>query len=296
MKELVKDTGLNIPKDCTEEEFYEVGKFLASIEHGCKWAIGDWYNAIRDNNIPKDAPWQWATREQRDAACKKAGLHQDTARKYGGTAKLFSAGRRRPAIDFSVYDSMRCISGRPDFGEFVNRVEEESWTGSKVRKECKALLGISKNTVPERFTREVDEIVDSLPDRVGKKVKEDVKTVFKTLQHDFEKVVEKEVRSRRKEDLYEEKNHIKSIREDIIAAQKRITEHLGQHIDCVMTFEDYKFILACLHPDRQPDDQKEKFARAFAIFKKVRDTVDTTMPISLLRDHGWDKIHPRYKN
>ena len=37
----------------------------------------------------------------------------------------------------------------------------------------------------------------------------------------------------------------------------------------VLSMDDYRFILNCLHPDRAPEDRKEKFSRAFDIFRKL---------------------------
>ena len=41
-------------------------------------------------------------------------------------------------------------------------------------------------------------------------------------------------------------------------------------IDSYMTEDEYKFILNCLHPDRAPEDRKEKFSKAFVIISPAR--------------------------
>ncbi len=57
--ESIKENGLVLPVNFTEEEFFEAGRCLAKIEQGMQWAIGDWYNSI---------PWG-----DKEAACKERG-------------------------------------------------------------------------------------------------------------------------------------------------------------------------------------------------------------------------------
>jgi hypothetical protein len=42
----------------------------------------------------------------------------------------------------------------------------------------------------------------------------------------------------------------------------------------LVTKEDYRFILGLLHPDRVPEDRREKYGRAFDIFRKLERYVD----------------------
>jgi hypothetical protein len=44
----------------------------------------------------------------------------------------------------------------------------------------------------------------------------------------------------------------------------------NQKANYFITREDFDFVLNCLHPDRAPDDRKERFAKAFAIMQKLK--------------------------
>ena len=39
MAEILTNTGLRLPDDFTEDQFFEAGQFLARIERGSQWAI-----------------------------------------------------------------------------------------------------------------------------------------------------------------------------------------------------------------------------------------------------------------
>lgn len=58
-------------------------------------------------------------------------------------------------------------------------------------------------------------------------------------------------------------------------------------IDSYMTEDEYRFILNTLHSDRVPEDRKERFDKAFKIFKRLETYVIRTLPLSVLRERGW---------
>ena len=78
--EAIKENGLVLPVNFTEEEFFEAGRCLAKIEQGMQWAIGDWYNSI---------PWG-----DKALACKEVGLSYKTAIIYGGVCAIFRNDNR----------------------------------------------------------------------------------------------------------------------------------------------------------------------------------------------------------
>ena len=80
---IVTTHGLRLPEDFTEDEFFEVGRFLAKavIEEEMQWAIGDWFNAI---------PWG-----DKHAACEKAGLSFERSRVYAAVCRAFPVAQER---------------------------------------------------------------------------------------------------------------------------------------------------------------------------------------------------------
>jgi hypothetical protein len=66
-------------------------------------------------------------------------------------------------------------------------------------------------------------------------------------------------------------------------------------VDSHMTMEEFQLVRNCLHPDRVPEDRKERFTKAFGIFDRLQKTVNTKKPIEALRRNGWEKVSPYYK-
>jgi hypothetical protein len=75
----------------------EAGRFLAKIEHGMQWAIGDWYNGIRDEYGEKKA------------ACERAGLNYKTARAYGNVASKYEVSRRLDTLRFDHHQVVEAL-------------------------------------------------------------------------------------------------------------------------------------------------------------------------------------------
>jgi NADH dehydrogenase/NADH:ubiquinone oxidoreductase subunit G len=69
---------------------------------------------------------------------------------------------------------------------------------------------------------------------------------------------------------------------------------LVQDFSTFMTYEEFKMIRGCLHPDRT-DIDKAKLGRAFGIFIKLESAVNKRQPIAELRKRGWAHVSPFYK-
>ncbi len=50
---------------------------------------------------------------------------------------------------------------------------------------------------------------------------------------------------------------------------------LANRIEKKITAEEYKFVLGLLHPDRQPEDRREKFARGFQIIMRLKEYAES---------------------
>jgi hypothetical protein len=53
-----------------------------------------------------------------------------------------------------------------------------------------------------------------------------------------------------------------------------------------MTLEEYRLVLGCLHPDKHPKesaDEHGRYASAFAIFKRLEETIPDKLPIATSR-------------
>jgi hypothetical protein len=64
-------------------------------------------------------------------------------------------------------------------------------------------------------------------------------------------------------------------------------------ISQLMTYDDYKLILSCLHPDK-PDRDPARLSRAFQIFRPLDKTVNLGLGIAELRRRHWEFMSRHY--
>ena len=77
--------------------------------------------------------------------------------------------------------------------------------------------------------------------------------------------------------------------EDEVKEQHAQVTAARRTIDCYMTRDEYNLILNCLHPDRAPEDRRERFSNAFVIFRRLEVYVNLELPLAVLRERGWTK-------
>ena len=56
-------------------------------------------------------------------------------------------------------------------------------------------------------------------------------------------------------------------------------------LDQWMTRDEFRLVMGCLHPDRQPEDQRTKYGQAFLIFKRLEQHLEPDGRV--LRGRGW---------
>jgi hypothetical protein len=101
-----------------------------------------------------------------------------------------------------------------------------------------------------------------------KKLAGSIRAHRKRLELEFEGRVLCEVRKRI------ENTVLPSLREREAIAMKIVQSHKG-----IMSREDYRKILACLHPDRVDQELKERYEAAFHIFKSLEKVLVKTEPV-----------------
>lgn len=267
--ESIKENGLVLPVNFTEEEFFEAGRCLAKIEQGMQWAIGDWYNSI---------PWG-----DKESACREAGLNYESARICSNVCAKFQNGRRIPNLSFGHHQSV--ISQELTDNKRVDLLEKASkngWSVARLRTERDQLLGRPEKVAVLEFDQQVDSLLEELPLSVSKKAKNEVRKVYGDMKREFVSTVEKEVSKR----LQIEKDKLLDIRKEIEEEQQRI-KAVSQGLTAFMSQEEFKLIRGLLHPDRH-SDESERYKRAFEIFNRLQSTINPNIPIAVLRKRGWD--------
>lgn len=66
-------------------------------------------------------------------------------------------------------------------------------------------------------------------------------------------------------------------------------------VDRMMTYEEFKIIRGLLHPDRYPDELRERAGKAFDIFNRLEKAVNPHLGIAELRKRGWEHLSPYFK-
>lgn len=91
--------------------------------------------------------------------------------------------------------------------------------------------------------------------------------------------------------IQREQDKINEARKELIELEKKISK-AATTITTIITYDEFKMIRGCLHPDRQPDELKEKFGKAFDLFNRLEQHVNIKAPIDFLRRYGWEQKSP----
>jgi len=94
--------------------------------------------------------------------------------------------------------------------------------------------------------------------------------------------------------IQREQTKINEARKELIELEKKISK-AATTITTIITYDEFKMIRGCLHPDRQPEELKEKFGKAFDLFNRLEQHVNIKAPIDFLRRYGWEQKSPYYK-
>lgn len=127
----------------------------------------------------------------------------------------------------------------------------------------KVLAGLAGRTLEEQYQAHRADVA-TLPEGAQQKL---ARLVDKELQHRLA-LFDQEVRDKAREQLPEEVKALRAAKERADVEFKKYAA-MRKGIPAQMTEADYKFLLNVLHPDRAPEDRREKFARAFDIVRQL---------------------------
>lgn len=166
----------------------------------------------------------------------------------------------------------------------------------KSRPQVAAEFGISEGEVRvaveyEKGRREAPIDPESLPKSAQEKLHRAIKQAVRKLEADFERRVQEGIKQAIEETVLPHYNKKMDQYDEVIKARKG-----------VVTSDEYRLILSCLHPDRVADaGLKELFSRAFNAFKshelalrgeKEMPTQDTAMPRNYAE---WQKMRDQVR-
>ena len=255
---IITTTGLNLPDEYTEDEFFEIGISLSNTELILFWAIGDWYNAIPENY-------------DNEEACKRAGLIYGTAKTNGWVAGKFDKSIR--TVDRITFRSYRklCVAGLTDTQrlELHDRAQQGKWTEAQVIKE-RAIIAPKLALTPlvgfdQKSKKLMNDVVDSFPKgtskRISTKIIKGIKSLTDEIQKDLRNVVDHALTSV----VEPERNRLNDLSREA-ETTKEYWENSLRQVNMIMTREEFNMILGCLHPDRNVHQNADK---SFKVFKRL---------------------------
>ena len=170
-----------------------------------------------------------------------------------------------------------------------DRIEElapgaiEAKDSARIAEACRVIV-VERN--PEKAKQESDDLKNQLPESWQKKFDKALAARIAVEVADMQRQFEEQLREA-KEQL--------AVKLEEAEAERAAAFQYRLGVDSHMTMDEFKLVRSCLHPDRAPEEQRDKFNRAFQIFNRLEKTVNTKAPISILRRHGWEKVSPYYK-
>lgn len=278
-------TGLEIPDNCTEDQFFEWGMQLGKLEKGMQWAIGDWYNKIPSKF---DDPESGGKK----AACQRAGIDPASATIYAKVCRNFNSSRRLEQLKFEHYReasygtnekqkidliayALNCELG-PD-GKPVGTTNKEGnakpLSIAQVRSYKKELLGKVEPKADERLEKEAERKTENLLSQIPIAQRSKVSAHIKWYQDRFLKDFWIHVEKEAKEKLKPERESLKNLMRENERLNKSISDR-SKSMDSLLTKEEYNVIRRCLVSDRQPEELRKRFDKAAAILEKLKQSVD----------------------
>ena len=166
-------------------------------------------------------------------------------------------------------------------------------TPELVEKIANATLTVLSMRNPSKFKDDAQKAKDELSKSSEQKLDSAIKKWQAVILVDMQKQFNEQIDAAKAE-VQLERDAVWALKREAEAERDAALQYrLG--IDSHMTMEEFQLVRNCLHPDRAPDDRRERFEKAFTIFNRLEKTVNTKAPISVLRRHGWEKVSPFYK-
>jgi len=106
----------------------------------------------------------------------------------------------------------------------------------------------------------------------------------KQLDREYEAAVEREVAKRT--ESYKE--HWRKLQDEAKEREAQLSAAMAT-VESFMSESEYRLLLNCLHPDRAPEERRERFATAFNIVRRLEAHVNRSLPLAVLRERGWTR-------
>lgn len=190
----------------------------------------------------------------------------------------------------------------PALTDYISHLRARRTPGTNQEPEPAA--DVQGEPIPADVEEYADQLIRHLPktctDKVIKPIRRELVKMIHQLQSEFTSAVKAEVRKR----TAMEREQLAKDRTRLVQAEDKLKEYEDRlkkqktSILTVMTYDDFKLILGCLHPDKHSTEGEAVHARynkATEIFKRLKASVHPLESIEVLRAWGWEGIAPAYK-
>jgi hypothetical protein len=161
----------------------------------------------------------------------------------------------------------------------------------RLRSVCRKIFAMRN---PDKAKDDAQKVKDDLPKSAQEKFDRAIAKWQAVILADVQKQFNEQLAAAKAE-VQVERDAVWALKKEAEAERDAAFQYrLG--VDSHMTQEEFQLVRNCLHPDRAPEDRRDRFTKAFNIFNRLEKTVNTKAPIAVLRRHGWEKVSPFHKS
>jgi len=168
------------------------------------------------------------------------------------------------------------------------------------REELLAAMGVSKSDTKPTDDEpalpdgpSLDDYVEAILKGVAKtpadKIRRNFKRLMANLKRDFHAQLDEQVQDA----VAARTARLLQFEADAKATQDAASDFL-MSVQVKMTQDEFNQIRGCLHPDKQPEEKRARYSKAFEAFNRLKPVIPKGIPLAALRKSGWEKAHPRY--
>ena len=219
---------------------------------------------LQDTKLTRPSDIRSAHRKLTAAPRPEAGTGwTDGAVRHGLllVSELQKAGTRNPGG--KVYEVREKLAA--ELGDNAGLLARPSKTDDERKLLDAALLHVAEATRPldvEKHSHEIESLTETAKAKVERVAKAEVRRLQELYWQDITAEVAKRTEP--------ERERLATERQKALYEQER-WRALSSKLSAHMTQDEFRLVLGCLHPDKQPADRQERYGRAFDIFNRLRD-------------------------
>lgn len=296
----VTSLGLDESKSFSDEELDSIASQCGAVGTALDWILGDLYiRKCAKLGIIIGRPEIKSPSAGRlndiDNWCKSKGIVRHSAENKASICRAYPRSERVQGLSLTHHSVVQGIKGERrrqlllsaqkgdppynlDAPEFDN-----VWSSRRLIEEKKILEGKAATPAarlvnpPEKkeealTTFRAQLIEKKIPKKVINIAATAVKRASDKLDNEFSKSVTRETSNLVEIAIRKEKDRLNKF-SDELDEQEKLLKMRGKQVSGLMSKLEYKKIISCLHPDKQPEERRKAYQEATQIFLRLKGTV-----------------------